>query len=185
MTDEELIEFCKQGEEWAFEELIKKYHGSIYNYIFNATDDKQLAQDLAQETFIKMVRNIEKYRSIFETKFSTWLFKIARNTLNDQYRKTKNKTTVSLDIEGQDFSSHYNLEAEVVFNDRLKGVNQAIDDLPKEERSMVYLRYYMNLSYKEIGEILSCSQQRVKWQLHSALLKIRKIVLNEVNYDET
>jgi RNA polymerase sigma-70 factor (ECF subfamily) len=139
LTDEELVEICKQGEEWAFEEIIKKYHVSLYNYIYNLTNDKELARDLVQDTFLKMINNIQKYRSFFGTKFSTWLFTIARNTFNDQLRRNKNKQTLSLDIEGISIRSEHDVEKEVIICDQLKSINQLIEGLPKEEKAMVYL----------------------------------------------
>ena len=185
MNDEELIELCREGEESAFEELIKKYHAPIYNYIYNFTGDKQLTEDIVQETFIKMINNILKYKRIRGTKFSTWLFTIARNTLNDEYRKMKTRRTVSLEeaelsIESKDF-----VETRVIQNDTMDSINQAINSLKKEEKSAIYLRYYMDLSYKDIADILKSTQNRVKWQLHDALIKIRKIIVSkEVNTDE-
>lgn len=185
MTDEELVRLCKEGEERAFEELIKKYHVPIFNYIYNLVGEKQTTEDLTQETFIKMVNNIEKYKNINSAKFSTWLFTIAKNTVNDHYRKTKSKTTVPLEENMEILTEMDSVEDQIAKREALKEIGQAIESLPNEEKSAIYLRYYMNLSYKEIAQVLSSSQDRVKWKLHDGLQKIRKIVKKkEVNTDE-
>lgn len=185
MTDEELVRLCKEGEERAFEELIKKYHMPIFNYIYNLVADKGTAEDLTQETFIKMVNSIEKYKNINAAKFSTWLFTIAKNTVTDQFRKTKSKATVPLEENIEILTEKDSVEDQIARREALKEISQAIESLPDEEKSAIYLRYYMNLNYKEIAQILSSSQDRVKWKLHDGLQKIRKIVKKkEVNADE-
>lgn len=186
MNDEELVELCKQGEEGAFEELIKRYHSSIYNYIYNMVGDKQLSEDLVQETFIKLINNIEKYKRIFNVKFSTWVFKIAKNIVNDEFRRQKNRNSISIDEKELMIADDLNVESEAILNEEIKSINDCLDKLSQEARSMVYFRYYMNLSYKEIGEILSCSENKVKWKLHDAIDKVRKLIkAKEVNTNET
>ena len=89
--DEQLIERCKNGQQDAFEHLIRKYHVPLYNYVYSLVSDKLSAEDIVQETFISMINNIEKYKSRDNTKFSTWLFTIARNKVTDDFRKRKIK----------------------------------------------------------------------------------------------
>jgi RNA polymerase sigma-70 factor (ECF subfamily) len=74
LIDEQLIERCRQGEELALEELVSYYHKPVYNYIYGFTGDKELTEDIVQETFIKLINNIDKYKQLHGTKFSTWLF---------------------------------------------------------------------------------------------------------------
>lgn len=184
LTDEELIELCKEGDKLAFEVLIKRYHSPIYNYIYSFTNNKELSEDITQETFIKMVNNIEKYRSIFGTKFSTWLFKIARNNITDEFRKTKEYISIDKD-DGIELISPDNIENGIIQNDEIDRVNEVVNSLDKDTKSMIYLKYNMNFSYKEIAKILSYTPEKVKWRLHDTIEKIRKIIkLKEVNQNE-
>lgn len=185
MIDEQLVENCKKGEEMAFEELIGRYHKPIFNYIYGFTQDKQLVEDIVQETFIKMVNGIDKYNHFSGAKFSTWLFSIARNTVLDELRKKK-VNFISIDEgNGLELKSPGDIEESYIQKDEMQKVNQVIDCLPPEARSLVYLRYHMNFSYKEISSILSYPQEKVKWRLHDTLEKIRKIVrVKEVKINE-
>lgn len=184
--DEELVRLCKQGEESAFEKLITRYHHPLFNYIFYYTKDRQLTEDITQETFEKMINNIPKYESKKGAKFSTWLFTIARNTMTDEFRKRKIRSFV--DIEGcasLPFVGGADIEETVIRKDEIRRVKHAIEHLPNDTKSIVYLRFYMDFSYKEISQILSFTPEKIKWRLHDAMEKIRLMMKGkEVNADE-
>lgn len=184
MTDEQLVMLCKQGEESAYELLIQRYHQQLYNFILGYTGEVHLAEDIVQETFIKMINNIDKFKYKESAKFSTWLFTIARNTITDEFRKRKIRETVS--IEDDDAASPDSVEAKIIHNDTVSNLNHAIGALPHDLKSIILLRYYMDFSYKEISTIISSTPEKVKWRLHYAVEKIRKMLkLKGVNMDET
>lgn len=186
MTDEQLAELCKEGEESAFELLIERYHKHLHNFIYNYTREEQLTQDIVQETFIKMINNITKYKNKSGAKFSTWLFTIARNTITDEFRKRRIRDTVSIqDNEIEIVQSFESLEEKIIIKDTLNSINSVIDSLPQDLKNIVFLRYYMGFSYKEISEIILSSPDRVKWRLHYAIDKVRKLLrMKGVNADE-
>ncbi|MGE5329323.1 MAG: RNA polymerase sigma factor [Deltaproteobacteria bacterium] len=186
MTDEKLVELCKQGEEYAFEILIQRYHQHLHNFIFNYVENQQLTEDIVQETFIKMIKNINTYKLQSNSKFSTWLFTIARNTITDEIRKGRIRETVSIDDEEISVpDSDDRVEDIVLKNEAVNSINTAIDALSPELKSIVILKYYMDFSYKEISEIVKSTPEKVKGKLHYAIEKIRKkLGAKGVNFNE-
>lgn len=187
LTDEQLVNQCKQGNEHAFELIVRRYHQHLCNFVHNYAGEEELAQDIVQETFIKMINNIQKFEYKVNTKFSTWLFTIARNTITDEFRKRKIRQTISI----EEFEDKINLLEETIEEKAIKNedkniLKQAIDTLPPELKSIIQLRYYMDLSYKEISTVLASTPEKVKWRLRYAIDKLRKIIgTREVKTDET
>jgi RNA polymerase sigma-70 factor (ECF subfamily) len=155
LTDEKLVELCKQGEEYAFEILIQRYHQHLHNFVLGYVQNQESAEDIVQETFIKMITNIQNYRFKANAKFSTWLFTIARNTITDEIRKGKVRETVYIeDDEILTDEARDSVEDTVIKKDQVNNISQAINTLPPDLKSIVLLRYYMDFSYKEISEIV-------------------------------
>lgn len=186
MTDEKLVELCKQGEEYAFEILIQRYHQHLHNFIFGYIENQQMTEDIVQETFIKMIKNIQTYKLKANAKFSTWLFTIARNTITDEIRKGKIRKTVYIEEdETLTDDSDESIEDTVIKNEAINSINQVIQTLAPDLKSIVLLRYHMDFSYKEISEVIKSTPEKVKARLHYAIGMIRKkIGAREVNMDE-
>lgn len=177
LTDDKLVRMCKQGKEIAFEQLITRYNPLLFKYVYSYTNDKQLAEDIVQEIFIKMITNIEKYDWRIGSKFSTWLYKIAYNTVVDEYRKKKIQNTIYLDDDKEYILQEVDsVEKIIIENDKTEKVQLAIEGLPPELKAIIYLRYYMNFSYKEISNIMKFPIKKVKWRLHDAIIKMKKIL---------
>lgn len=185
MTDERLVELCKQGEEYAFEILIQRYHQYLHNFVISYVENQQSTEDIVQETFIKMIKNIHTYKFQSNAKFSTWLFTIARNTITDEIRKGKIRETVSIEEENVIDDKDDSVEDTVIKNDAINTINKTISTLQPDLKSIVLLKYYMDFSYKEISEIINSTPEKVKGRLHYAVDKIRKkLKAKGVNTDE-
>ncbi len=165
MTDSQIIQLVIDGNHQYYAELIERHEQKVLVYIhfmLKNNSMENLAEDLCQETFIKAYKNLPTFRDK-EATFSTWLYTIARNTVLSELRKSKNHGTY-LD------EAHFMLRTEVeelpeyqlLKNERMLLVREAINMLPDNQRSAIILREYEQLDYKQISEIMNCSISAVK-----------------------
>ena len=185
-ADQEVVQRALQGEEVAYRELIRRYERPVFSLIFRMVRDRELAEDLSQETFIKVLNAIDSYRPEF--KFSSWVFKIANNTAIDHLRRRELDT---LSIEG----SPHAVTPEAVQATALQlgaprtspleaveakelgtAIEQAISRLRPEYRSCIILRHLEGRSYEEIAEILSLPLGTVKTYIHRARNALRELL---------
>lgn len=183
LTDKNLIEKTKNGDNSAFEELVKKYEQKIYNLALRLTSNPEEVGDILQETFLKAYRSLNSFKG--EANFSTWLYRIAMNIALMRKRKEKGKIFESLDrilptAEGElhkeipDWST--NPEAEIENKEVRNILTNALASLPDDYRAVLVLRDIQNLSNKEVSEILKLSIPTVKSRLHRARLFLRNEV---------
>lgn len=183
LTDKNLIEKTKNGDNSAFEELVKKYEHKIYNLALRLTGNPEEAGDILQETFLKAYRSLNSFKG--EANFSTWLYRIAMNIALMRKRKEKGKVFESIDApqftaEGEitkeipDWST--NPEAEIENKEVRNILTNALASLPDDYRAVLVLRDIQNLSNKEVSEILKLSIPTVKSRLHRARLFLRNEV---------
>lgn len=183
LTDKNLIEKTKNGDNSAFEELVKKYEQKIYNLALRLTSNPEEVGDILQETFLKAYRSLNSFKG--EANFSTWLYRIAMNIALMRKRKEKGKIFESLDrilptAEGElhkeipDWST--NPEAEIENKEVRNILTDALASLPDDYRAVLVLRDIQNLSNKEVSEILKLSIPTVKSRLHRARLFLRNEV---------
>lgn len=175
MEDNELIMKCKTGEKYAFEALISKYHPSIFKYLCKISSDEFLAEDLVQETFVKMIRGIDKYDLYGRANFQTYLICMAKNCYIDYYRKEK-KRFKDISIDESYIIEDCNIEEAVIsamFNDDILG---AMDYLTENQRKVIRMKYIEELTTKEIGEILDIETKTIKSRIHNGMVKLRKIL---------
>jgi RNA polymerase sigma-70 factor (ECF subfamily) len=183
LTDQEVVLQARAGQEAAYRELIRRYERPVFALLFRMLRDRELAEDLAQETFIKALNAIESYRPEF--KFSSWIFKIANNAAIDHLRR-RELDTLSLDgsphaetpeamqatalqIGGRQESPLDAVEAR-----ELGGmIEQAIGRLRPEYRSCILLRHVEGRAYEEIAEILNLPLGTVKTYIHRARNELR------------
>ncbi len=173
-SDEELVKNAKKGDTLAFEQLVQRYEGKIYNLIYRMVEDKTVAKDILQETFIKVYRSLPAFRE--NSKFSTWLYRIAINFCLMHARKKKKKTfsfdeliqteedEIPKDI--PDWSS--NPEATLQNKELKKKLENAISSLPDKYKSVLILRDIDGLSNKEVSKILNITVPAVKSRVHRA-----------------
>lgn len=185
MDDNELIDKCKNGEKHAFQQLISKYHPYVNKYLGNISDDESIAEDLTQETFIKLIRNIEKFDQMGKAKFSTYLIQIAKNCYIDYYRSEKKRlSNIPLDFAGHLESDTPSVETAVINTIYKDGILSAMNDLTIEQQIVIKMKYFEDLTLKEIGELLNLEPKTVKSRIHNGMMKLRNILARK-DYNET
>lgn len=183
-TDQEVVALARTGHEPAYRELIRRYERPIFSLVFRMVRDRELAEDLAQETFVKALNAIESYRPEF--KFSSWIFKIANNAAIDHLRR-RELDTLSLDgsphaetpeaMEATALQIGNRLESplDAVEAKELGGaIEAAIGRLRPEYRSCILLRHVEGRAYEEIAEILNLPLGTVKTYIHRARNELRQ-----------
>lgn len=176
MTDSQLIREIKDGNVELYSELMRRYQRKILAFIFHMLKSAKLellAEDLCSETFYKAYRSLHSFREM-DASFSTWLYTIARNTVLSELRKSK-ANHVSLDDAG--FEPIASLEAapeqQLLRNERMAMVREAINNLPEKQRSALILREYDQLDYQEIANILGQTVSSVKSLLFRARASVK------------
>ena len=183
LTDQEIVVLAVEGREAAYRELIRRYERPVFSLILRMVRDRQLAEDLSQETFIKALNAIATYRPEF--KFSSWIFKIANNAAIDQLRR-RSVQTLSLDG-APNATTPDEIEATVVqVGDRAESalaaiearelgssIERAIGQLRPEYRSCILLRHVEGLAYEEIAQLLDLPLGTVKTYIHRARHELR------------
>lgn len=182
-TDQDVVALAKQGSEAAFRELVRRYERPVFSLVFRMVRNRELAEDLSQETFIKVLNALNSYRAEF--KFSSWVFKIANNAAIDHLRKRELDT---LSLEGSPHAETPEMveatalqigeraesQLEEVENRELgRTIEEAIDRLRPEYRSCILLRHVEGRTYEEIADILSLPLGTVKTYIHRARNELR------------
>ena len=163
----------------AFERLFDLYYNDIFNYALRRTGDVELAQDMTSATFLQALDNIKQFRWQ-GIRFSSWLFRIATNELNLDYRKTKRmvRLTPELSRTVRDSTSSdsalLQAEQELAQNLRFRKMHAALQKLKKKYQTVLTLRYFENKSLKEIAEILELSENTVKTHIRRGLIALRE-----------
>jgi len=183
LTDQEVVRHAVIGREVAYQELMRRYQRPVFSLIFRMVRNRELAEDLTQETFIKVLGAIESYRP--EYRFSSWIFKIANNASIDQLRR-RALDTLSLDgsphaetpdaIEATSLQISDSAESpldEVANRELGMQIEAAIDQLRPEYRSCILLRHVEGRPYEEIAEILDLPLGTVKTYIHRARNELR------------
>ncbi|MBN1825894.1 MAG: sigma-70 family RNA polymerase sigma factor [Candidatus Eisenbacteria bacterium] len=184
VTDEELMLLYQQGEEDAFTELVHRYKNKIVSTAYRVVGDYAKAEDVAQETFLRVHRNAARYRSI--ARFSTWIYTIALNVARNELRNTKRKRLVSLDGFGAATDSDqgtYDIPDESSrpdddASDRELNeiIHRTLKRLPVRYRTVLVLRDVQELTYEEIAEILKVPKGTVKSRMNRARQKFKELV---------
>ncbi|BBM86080.1 RNA polymerase sigma factor [Candidatus Uabimicrobium amorphum] len=181
LEDNDLVELFNDGEAQAFEILVERYSSRIINFIYRLCWQRELAEDLAQEVFIKLYRNLSRYEC--SGKFSAYIFTIAKNIWIDFLRSKRGKTELSKrkthEIIFENIKSKEpSAEEMVYYKEKLELLQTTINELSEEQR-MVFMLYHDDMKYAEIAEILSIPEGTVKSRLHHAFQKIKKALFEE------
>lgn len=179
-TDDQLVTSYAKGNNEAFDILLKRYQARVYSYIYHIVKNKDLAEDIFQETFVKAIITIKQGRYTENGKFSAWISRIAHNLIIDYYRQEKSENTVSTDEDDTDLLNRRdlceeNVEYHMVTDQIHKDVRRIIMALPESQREVLIMRYYKNMSFKEIADVTNVSINTALGRMRYAILNMRRI----------
>ncbi len=184
-SDQELVNRFLEGDQDSLEVLIKRHKNRVYTYIVLIVKNHALAEDIFQETFIKVIKSLQEGKYKDNGKFISWVMRIAHNLIIDHFRKEKQMSMVSND--DNEFSvfnskkfAEETVEDMLVFNQICNDVRTLIDELPDDQKQVVLLRHYGGLSFKEIADQTNVSINTALGRMRYALINLRKII-NEKN----
>lgn len=187
LTDEELVRNFIQGDDGAFETLLMRHKDRVYTYIFNIVHEHSIADDIFQDTFIKVITTIKQGRYYDAgNKFACWLIRIAHNLTIDYYRRLASDKTISNDgYEAGDLFNEaslcdYSAQDAIEKEETLRDIETLIEMLPADQHRIVMMRYYQNLSFKEIADLENISINTALGRMRYALINMRK---NAVKYN--
>lgn len=179
-NDQELVKLYLLGNENCIQILVNKHKERIFNYILQYVKDSQLAEDIFQDTFFKVIKTLKKGNYNEEGKFLPWVMRIAHNLVIDHFRKNKKMKFVD---GGEDFDifdilpmQESNREDEMIKEQILKDVAKLIEYLPEDQKSVLKMRLYEELSFKEIADMTGVSINTALGRMRYALINLRKIV---------
>lgn len=180
MTDEQLVISYSTGNNLAFDELLLRHQKNVYNYIYFIIRNKEMAEDVFQETFIKAITTIKQGRYTENGKFRAWIMRIAHNLVIDYFRQERSENTVSNDETEVDLLNNANLcdntiEDKLIYSQILDDVKKLIQYLPLSQREVLEMRYYQGLSFKEISEQTGISINTALGRMRYAILNLRKM----------
>ena len=181
MADETLALLYVGGDNRAFDELLARNQQKLYNYIVFVVRDPELANDVFQETFVKVIMRLQEGKYTDSGKFSFWLTTIAHNVIMDTFRQQKSEHIVEASedndlnkLRRQDLME-MNRENEFVNAQILRDVRHLMDTLPTPQREVVYMRYYQDMSFKEIAEATGVSINTSLGRMRYALINMRRL----------
>lgn len=179
LTDQELIKTYLDGNDKAFEILLKRHKDKIYTSIYLFVKDTEKANDIFQDVFIKIVDTLRKGKYNHEGKFLQWAMRISYNMCVDNFRRNKRRTKVSatetFDIFDVLESKDENMEVRMIKSQMHKRVRKLVDQLPPEQKEVVILRHYADMSFKEISQLTRVSINTALGRMRYALINMRKM----------
>lgn len=171
-ADNEIMMRVREGEVAQLGFLFERHQTMLYNYFLRQSGNREASQDMVQEVFLRILRYRHTFRG--ESKFTVWMYSIARNAYADHYRKRKKETlldTDTVEAVSADPLPHETLEQ----SQEVALLRRALDQLSPDKREVLLLSRFQNLKYEEIGEILQCPVGTIKARVHWALKDLRKI----------
>jgi RNA polymerase sigma-70 factor (ECF subfamily) len=181
MTDEMLALLYVDGDNRAFDELLSRTQTKLYTYIMFVVRDSDVANDIFQETFVKVITKLQEGKYTDSGKFQFWLTRIAHNVIMDWYRQQRNEHIVEptedndlSNLRGASVLDSYR-ENEIVNEQVLKDVKRMMDNLPAPQREVVYMRFYQQLSFKEIAQLTGVSINTSLGRMRYALINLRRM----------
>lgn len=180
MTDDVLVTLYLEGNNTAFDVLLNRHKERLFNYIFFIVRSREVAEDIFQETFVKAIVTLQQGRYTNDGKFAAWITRIAHNLVIDQFRIERNENTVSNDDTEVDLLNDAKLaegtiENRMVNEQVLSDVRMLINELPDCQREVVFMRYYQDLSFKDIADITGVSINTALGRMRYAILNMRRI----------
>ena len=181
MTDEELALSYVRGNNQAFDLLLSRNQSKLFSYILFVVHEQDLANDIFQETFVKVITKLQEGRYIDSGKFSAWIMRIAHNVIMDWYRDNRAKNIVETsddndlsNVTGNDITD-FNIEDRYVNEQVLRDVKKMMNLLPPTQREIVFMRFYQKMSFKEIAETTGVSINTALGRMRYAILNMRRM----------
>lgn len=183
LSDHELINSFNAGNVNAFEALVLRHKDKIYTSILFLVKDKYLAEDVFQDVFIRVIDTIKSGRYTEEGKFLPWAMRIAHNLCVDHFRKVKRTPTIR-NSEDQDIFEVLNFTEESAEDKLIKKqshnrVKDMLDQLPEDQREVIILRHYADMSFKEIAQVTNCSINTALGRMRYGLINLRKMMVQK------
>lgn len=180
MTDAELVKAYAQGNNDAFDQLLKKYSDKVFAYIIRTVKNEDVANDIFQDTFVKAILSIKQGRYTENGKFPAWITRIAHNLIIDYYRQTKAENLQSssiseVDVLNRKELSEATIEEDIISRQLMEDVRSLIKYLPDPQREVLTMRFYRNMSFKEIAEETRVSINTALGRMRYAVLNLRRI----------
>lgn len=180
LTDEMLVSAYANGNNQAFDTLLNRHNKRVFSYIYNIVKNRDLADDIFQETFVKAIMTIKQGRYVESGKFSAWLTRIAHNLIIDYYRQEKVSGLVSADETDTTILNRKELSVEtvedfIIDNQISMDVRRIMEHLPDLQREVLEMRFYRNMSFKEIADATDVSINTALGRMRYAILNMRKI----------
>jgi RNA polymerase sigma-70 factor (ECF subfamily) len=180
LSDEKLVMLYADGLNPAFDILVERYKDIVYSYIFHIVKCEDLADDLFQETFVKAIVTINQGRYTENGKFLPWIYRIAHNLIIDTFRQEKSANTLSCDSEEVNILNRKELcestiEDSLVIEQIHQDIKNIVNALPQSQREVLTMRYYKNMSFKEIADITNVSINTALGRMRYAIMNMRRI----------
>lgn len=181
LSDEELVKNFIAGNVTCIDVLIDRHKAKVFSYIMMCVKQQELAEDIFQEAFIRVIKTLKKGRYSDSGKFSSWVMRIAHNLIIDHYRKQKNQVMVSndnyeFDLFNSARFSDKSVEEKLVHDQILSEVGMLVRMLPDNQREVVEMRHYKGLSFKEIAEETNVSINTALGRMRYALMNLRRMM---------
>lgn len=180
MTDEDLVVSYAEGNNSAFDVLLNRYKGSVHFYIYFIVRNKELTEDLFQETFVKVITTIKQGRYTDNGKFKAWIMRIAHNLIIDNFRQERNENLISNDEVEVDLFNNmklcdHTIEEKLVKQQVLEDVRRLVGFLPETQRKVLEMRFYQDMSFKEIADTTGVSINTALGRMRYAIMNMRRL----------
>lgn len=180
MTDEDLVVSYAEGNNSAFDVLLNRYKGSVHSYIYFIVRNKELTEDLFQETFVKVITTIKQGRYTDNGKFKAWIMRIAHNLIIDNFRQEHNENLISNDEVEVDLFNNmklcdHTIEEKLVKQQVLEDVRRLVGFLPETQRKVLEMRFYQDMSFKEIADTTGVSINTALGRMRYAIMNMRRL----------
>ena len=171
MTDELIMEAVKKGDLQRASVLFDRYHKRIFNFLWRMTMDRDVAEDLTQNVFLRMI----KYRNSFkvENRFMPWLYQMARNIFSDHYQAHKNRSSSFVDIDKMS-ETMVDMENSDEQEDRERLLHRSMSLLSEDQRELLVLTRFQQMKYEEVALVMDTSVANIKVKVHRAIAKLRE-----------
>lgn len=179
MDEYSFIISAQKGEKEAFQSLITSYYPYVSKFLLKLCGNQTLSEDLTQDTFLKLVRGIDKFDIHGNAAFSTWVMTIAKNCYLDHLRRNRQAI---FNLEEQEIVSGLNVQDEVLDRLQTEEVLKTLERLPPEQAAAIRLKYLERQTLQEIARQLRCEPKTVKSRIHNGVVKLRKMLKGDFHY---